>query len=165
MIDREEWRPCLGGRFEASNDGRVRRVGGRHILCPRVNRGGYWVVHIHTEDVNSDLYVHALVAEAFHGPRPPGQQVNHINGDKLDARAANLEWVTPSANRRHAFTAGLQRQARGERHHLAKLTYAQVQLLRSDRANGASLAECARRYGVSISTVSEIANWRSRRRS
>ena len=47
-------------------------------------------------------YLHRLVAEAFIS-NPSGKlEVNHINGNKLDNRAENLEWATRSDNMRHA---------------------------------------------------------------
>ena len=38
----------------------------------------------------------------FHGPRPEGYQCDHLNGNKFDYSAANLEWVTPAENIRRA---------------------------------------------------------------
>lgn len=42
--------------------------------------------------------VHALVCTAFHGPRPPGLDASHVNGDKSDNRASNLVWETRKEN-------------------------------------------------------------------
>ena len=51
--------------------------------------------------------IHRLVAEAY-CDKPEGcEQVNHINGDKRDNRAENLEWVTASENHKHAWATGL----------------------------------------------------------
>ena len=43
-------------------------------------------------------YAHAVVAEAFIGERPVGCVVDHINGDPLDNRAANLRYATHNQN-------------------------------------------------------------------
>jgi len=47
-------------------------------------------------------YLHKIVAEAFLGPCPAGQVVDHVNENKLDNRADNLEYVTRPENSRRA---------------------------------------------------------------
>ena len=55
-------------------------------------------------------YTHRVIAAAFHRVPEDKQryQVNHKNGDKLDNRPENLEWVTPQENAQHAYRAGLR---------------------------------------------------------
>lgn len=45
---------------------------------------------------------HHLVYETFIGPRTPGMEIDHINGNKLDWSLANLQEVTPEENRKRA---------------------------------------------------------------
>lgn len=45
-------------------------------------------------------FEHVLVWEAHHGPVPPGCEVHHANGDKLDNRIENLRLVTRLEHKR-----------------------------------------------------------------
>ena len=45
---------------------------------------------------------HHLVWETFVGPRTPGMEIDHLNGDKLNWSLDNLQEVTPAENRKRA---------------------------------------------------------------
>ncbi len=45
---------------------------------------------------------HHLMAHAWLGPRPAGMECDHLNGDKEDWSADNLQWVTTKENMRRA---------------------------------------------------------------
>lgn len=103
---------------------------------------------------------HRLVWMHFNGPIPQGLQINHKNGNKKDNRPANLELATSAQNTRHAVRVlGVGRAANqhGEKNRNAKLTQAQVQAIRSRRAQGDSLKAIASEFGVTFQTVSKIA--------
>lgn len=79
------------------------------IVHPRLEYG-YEIVWLGTEDGGSITYpVHRIVAYAFCPNNDPdvNTQVNHIDGDKSNNRASNLEWCTPKENIRHAVRTGL----------------------------------------------------------
>jgi|GEM_PF-1344131 hypothetical protein len=48
------------------------------------------------------LHCHTLIAHAWIGERPEGEQIDHINGDLLNWSADNLRYVTPHENMRSA---------------------------------------------------------------
>jgi hypothetical protein len=77
-------------------------------LKPR-KRGDYITVRIANGDgKKGNESWHRIVAECFI-PKIEGKDfVNHINGNKYDNRASNLEWVNRSENQLHAYKLGLQ---------------------------------------------------------
>lgn len=138
-MDADIWRPVqrYETHYEVSANGAVRRVlAGRGATAGRVLRqhdqGGYRAVQLCRRDVKRKIAVHILVASAFHGPRPRGNVVNHINLVKHDNRASNLEWVTPKGNARHAVRNGRAggRVLAGEKNGRARLTAGQVSAIR-----------------------------------
>jgi hypothetical protein len=69
---------------------------------------GYPVVHLYEGGKRRTAMVHRLVADAFIPNQGILKEVNHIDGDKLNNRASNLEWVSASQNQKHAVLNGLK---------------------------------------------------------
>ncbi|WP_026931183.1 NUMOD4 motif-containing HNH endonuclease [Glycomyces tenuis] len=89
------------GRYDVADTGEVRSLLRRspRTLRPGKDACGYpLVVLTDVDGRRRTRRVHTLVAEAFHGPRPHGMQVRHLNGVPADCRAENLAWGTASEN-------------------------------------------------------------------
>lgn len=71
-----------------------------------IDRGGYAYVGLYKDGKTTKIKVHRLVAQAYlvASDKP---HVNHIDGNKLNNNASNLEWVTPKENKIHAFATGI----------------------------------------------------------
>lgn len=95
---------------------------------------------------------------------PPGMQVNHIDGDRMNAKPENLEVVTPSQNVIHSIRIlGRKPKAQsGETNVFAKLTNAQVlEIRRFCTEKQIPQRKIAEMFGVKQQTVSNIHNGRT----
>ncbi len=150
----ETWRPVASRPgYEVSDLGRLRNARtGRVLTSHALKRGGHLQIHLGRTKAQ---YVHALVLEAFVGPRPPGGVARHLDGDPKNNRPANLAWGTVKENQADTIRHG--RTTRGAKNTQAKLTAENVAAIREARARGESLKALAARYQVAESCISRVA--------
>lgn len=197
----EIWKNILDyeGLYSVSSLGRVRadystnRYKNGRILKPCINSTKYFVHRLSKYSVGKTFTLHRLVAEAFLGKRPEGYEVNHIDGNKLNNRLDNLEYVTGSQNVKHAYNIGLkignfgdkngsrtrpdrlargdksayrlhpEKYPKGEKHHKSVFPDSEIPKIFELRRNGKLLREIACLYNVSITCIAYILNGKSRK--
>ncbi|HBQ5645167.1 TPA: HNH endonuclease [Klebsiella variicola] len=168
---KEEWKVIKGyENYAISNLGRVKRLTSRTCakagtILKSVQRSksrAYLSVDLCYEGGKRTEMVHRLVAIAFLGDPPfANAEVNHIDGDKTNPYASNLEWVTSSANQLHAYDNGLQ-TAKGEANGRAKLTEIEVMEMRSLHSlSGVEVSMLAEMYGVHPRTALDVVRRKS----
>jgi len=169
----EIWKDIAGaeGFYETSNLGKVRSkdrivIGRRYVgkeLAAIITNNGY--VRAGLSGKGGVQYVHRLVAQAFL-PNPSGfTQVNHINGDKTDNRAVNLEWCNNGQNQQHAYDhLGKSRKGRisGEAHYNSRFSDAEIIAIR-DQKGSAPTHVVAAQFNTSSANVSLIWNNKTRK--
>lgn len=123
----EEWLPVPGHEhYEVSDQGNVRSLSStRDGHCPTCTCGevlirkgqtlkkfrgprGHWRVAL---ERGKQFGVHALMLEAFVGPRPDGMLALHRDDNKDNNTLPNLYWGTPSQNSYDSVRNGTHPQA------------------------------------------------------
>lgn len=137
-----------------------------HKLAPGTSSRGYRRISVWQKTprprVKCYLVAH-LVAEAFHGARPAGLVVRHLDGNQEHDAADNLAWGTNKENQqdasKHGASPGFQRK--GIRHPMAKLCDEDIRNIRR-LAKTMSQESIAAMFKVSPSMVYNIVkrlNW------
>lgn len=158
----EVWRAVPGweGVYEASSFGRIRSLGrivqraGRDmrvrekILAPNVHHSGYLRVNLSHGGRRSEQLVHWIIASTFHGPRPDGLEIRHLDGDPANNRFDNLRYGTSTENKadisRHGTNAKRNRTHCPLGHALAGLNLVAAEARRGHRKCRACNAARAR---------------------
>ena len=144
----EEWREIKDAEgYWISNLGRFKKINhlGENLRKASIDAEGYCRVNIgHTK-----YRLHRLVAEYF-VPNPNNYPVvDHLDDNKQNCKASNLEWVTQQENTRRAAEAGLL-STTDKRMALAIDEYDNAYLFTSQ-------AECAQQLGLLAKSVYKTA--------
>lgn len=167
----EEWRDVAGyeGLYQVSNEGRVRgltrKASDGHkingiVLKPKMQER-YMRVALYDGSGKSGrkiVMVHRLVAAAFVANPENKPQVNHIDGNRLNNHADNLEWCTQSENNKHAWKIGLQP-------HDAMTNATRKKVAQIDNTGNVvkvwdSMSDAARALGLQVSNISHCCSGR-----
>lgn len=169
--------PRLGAGWLASSDGRIFSPA-REMLCGGTARADalpktrvaparevaqrwssgqppYLVVTLLLNGKRRDHFVHRLVCEAFHGPRPEGALCRHLDDERRNNHEDNLAWGTSRDNTDDATRNG--RVLRGEAHGRCRLPDAAVAEIRATYRPEIK-RDLAERFGVSPGHVYAV--WR-----
>ena len=157
MMETESWCPVAdahyGKFYEVSDLGRVRRTTSRTSgKAGKIRRPGK-LTHGYEGYVlcspRKSVQGHVLVLEAFVGPRPPGADACHNDGNRSNNRLTNLRWDTKSANARDKFRHDI---ASGEMRFTA-MTPERVRYIRDSKEPTRKLAE---ELGINRCVVNDI---------
>lgn len=162
-MSEEIWKPIHGfeSRYEISSHGRIISLiaGKRKILkanCGKFKK--YKTIDLCMIPKFVTRTIHSLVAEHFLNNPQQKPCINHIDGDKGNNFARNLEWVTQKENVQHAIRMGLH-NFKGENHPNAKLTREDVFDIRSLCEQSIfSYSEIAEQFSVGKQTIQNIIN-------
>ena len=166
----EQWKKIKGYPYEISNFGRIKSLeryignkGYNRVVKQKILKGiinnGYYCINLYNKENQKQFRVNVLVIEYFGPPKPSAKHIcNHKDGDKLFNHIDNLEWATPSENRKHAFMMGLQ-STRGEKNNQAKLTEKKVKRIRNLYKTGKyTQKELGNMFDVTSQNISRIIN-------
>ncbi len=157
-LDRRVVRTRSGKTHLLTCEGRVLKPGGDTV--------GYFVITLSNGGERYASSIHRLVAKAF-VPAPEGVefsdlQVNHIDGDKKNNKASNLEWVTQQDNIKHANANGLKPTfSGGFKGADPTLSIDQIKKVKKLLSKGKKVHEVAEIFSVKPVLIAKISQGRS----
>ena len=149
--------------YQVSNYGNVRRLASTvsytkngkqmkrffpaHRMKLQPNKNGYIYVCLSKDGEMKNKRVHRLVADAFLEKEDGKDVVNHIDGNKANNCADNLEWCTSSDNNIHSYHLHGDKNAKRKRITRCDLDFNEI-----DQWESASLA--SKKLNISCSNSS-----------
>lgn len=92
--------------YQVSNDGRIRNKNTKKVLKPWI-RNGYYSITLRKDSKSFTKNIHKIVGITWLKKTLNSNFINHIDGNKLNNKLENLEFVTPKQNTKHAIDNNL----------------------------------------------------------
>lgn len=174
-VNNEKWVKLkdFENTYEISNTGKIRNISTYHkkffhkekAQNARSKTCIYMHVNLSKHGKVITKPVHRLVAISFVDNPNNKPMVNHIDGNKLNNNAYNLEWVTCSENHKHAFKTGLRIQTKiwlgkkfstTSKYHNVGRDHTRKKWLASIKINGKSKTK---RFDIEIDAAKQVNDW------
>ncbi len=94
---------CYGGDYSVTRDGKIYNKSGLCMSQKNDSKGRYMMINLSFKGKKKMFLVHRLVAMAYIERIEGKNTVNHIDGNKHNNSASNLEWCTQSENLKHSY--------------------------------------------------------------
>jgi hypothetical protein len=168
----ENWKPIpsLNNLYEASNLGKIRSAGIRNkgkILREYIDSPAdinYNFVEVHINNKKWMKRIHRLVAEVFCENPENYPIVMHLDNDRRNNKADNLQWGTLKMNSQQMIRDGRGNKSKGSKHYFSKLTEEQVVEIREKYIpRKYTLQKLAKEYNVSFGLIGHVIknrNWK-----
>lgn len=80
----------------------------------KLGKDGYYQIQLQVNGKSKFVRVHRLIADNFLSTTKTdiNNHVNHIDGNKLNNKVSNLEWVSNGDNIKHAYESGLMEKSK-----------------------------------------------------
>jgi len=127
-------------------------------LKPKTAANGFVKVRLLVNGKEREIGVARLVLRAFVGPLPLGcEPLHYPNTDPADNRLANLRWAAIGSSKVGRLCSGSPPPpSRGERHHNARLTEADIPEVRKMYRDGFQYHEIASTFHVAPETIRHV---------
>lgn len=172
--EKEIWKDYpKNGLYSVSNQGRVIRKAykspsGRKnkekLLKNIEQQDGYARIGIQKKGNNkyTTYPLHRMVAETFLENKVNKEYVNHKDGNKLNNKVNNLEWVNSQENTEHAIEEKLMSYSYERSLKISKnnsiLTKKEINEIKNLRRKGKTMNEISEKFDVSKETIKETVN-------
>lgn len=147
-------------REVSCSDGSVRTLSERIMSAWSGTTSLYGRIRLYKDGTGTKFTIHRLVARHFLPDWNPDLEVNHLDGNRSNNAAVNLEMCTHSRNMEHAIAHNLKLDY-GEKSANAKLTNSEAEDIRVRYHTGNVTQDMlAVEYGVCRQTVSAIIRYK-----
>jgi len=151
------WRTTLRyPEYEVNEAGQIRSAYTMRPLKGGIDKDGYRKIVICSNGQRFYRRIATIVAETFHGPRPEGMVLRHLDGSRTNDLPENLRWGTQAENMADKKAHGTSQK--GAANPNSKLTLSQVVEI---KFSGANAADLARKFGIHRAHVHGIRSGRS----